>query len=247
MDRFLYVAMTGARETQLAQSVTANNLANATTTGFRATLANAGHVSMQGPGHANARAYAVQQSQGVDMTPGPLQSTGRDLDVAIDGDGWIAVMGDDGMEAYTRAGDLRVDAMGQLTTGTGRVVMGDNGPIAVPPFESMTIGSDGTISIRGLGQEAAAMAQIGRVKLVNPPLEEMQRGQDGLMRMADGQAAPADADVNLVSGMLEGSNVNVVTSLVEMIQHARNFEIQTKMMSQAEELDQSSSSLLRLS
>jgi flagellar basal-body rod protein FlgF len=246
VDRFVYVAMTGAREAQLSQSVTSHNLANASTTGFRATLSASQHVGLSGPGHAAARAYATTQGFGVDLTPGPLQTTGRDLDVALDGNGWIAVQAPDGGEAYTRAGDLQIDAFGMLTTRSGHPVLGDGGPIALPPFEALEIGIDGTVSIRPLGQEAAGLAVIERIRLVNPPPEQLRRGEDGLIRAADGALPPPAADVQLRSGMLEGSNVNVVSAMVEMIEHARNFELQIKLMNTAEQNDRASAQLMRL-
>lgn len=247
MDRFLYVAMTGARETQLAQAVTAHNLANASSTAFRATLAAADTVALQGPGHAAARAYAVTEARGIDFTPGPLNSTGRDLDVAVDGSGWIAVQAPDGSEAYTRAGDLRVDSLGLLTTGRGEPVLGNGGPIALPPYESLEIGSDGTLSIRPLGQDAAVLAEVDRIRLVDPPQQDLERGADGRIHLAAGAPEPEAVPVTLRSGMLEGSNVSVVQSMVSMIEHARAFELQVKMMSTAEDNDQSSAGLLRLS
>ncbi|HEY8519043.1 MAG TPA: flagellar basal body rod protein FlgF [Gammaproteobacteria bacterium] len=247
MDRFVYVAMTGAREAQLAQAVASHNLANASTTAFRATLAASEHVGLAGPGHAAARAYAVTQGYGVDLTPGPLQATGRDLDIAIDGEGWLAVQAPDGGEAYTRAGDLEVDAFGLLTTRAGLPVLGEGGPIALPPFESLEIGIDGTISIRPPGQDAAGLVVVDRIRLVNPPAADLRRGPDGLLRMADGLPPPAPAaDVRVRSGMLEGSNVNVVSAMVEMIEHARDFELQVKLMSTAEENDRASAALMRL-
>ncbi len=246
MDRLLYVAMTGAREAQVAQSVTSQNLANASTTGFRATLASAVHAPLTGPGHAGARAYAVTEGQGIDFTPGPLMATGRTLDVAIDGEGWLAVQAPDGGEGLTRAGDLRVDAFGMLTTATGLPVLGNGGPIALPPFESLEIAGDGTISIRPLGQDAAGLAVVERIRLVNPDPATLVRGEDGLVRVAAGEAPPAEADVRLLGGMLEGSNVNTVSAMVEMIRHARSFELQVKMMNTAQQNDQSSGALLRL-
>ncbi len=246
MDRLLYVAMTGAREAQVAQSVTSQNLANASTTGFRSTLASAAQAPLAGPGHASARTYSVTEGRGIDFTPGALMATGRDLDVAIEGEGWIAVQAPDGGEAYTRAGDLRVDAIGMLTTGTGLPVIGNGGPIALPPFETLEIAGDGTISIRPLGQDAAGLAVVERIRLVNPEPQTLRRGGDGLIRMADGQAPPPEADVRLVGGMLEGSNVTVIGAMVEMIQHARSFELQVKMMNTAEQNDRSSSDLMRL-
>lgn len=244
MDRFLYVAMTGAREVQLAQAVTANNLANVSTTGFRATLAGTAHVGLEGPGHAEARAYAAIGSQGTDFSSGPIVATGRALDVAVEGSGWIAVQAPDGGEAYTRAGDLQIDAFGRLTTGSGLPVLGDGGPIAVPPHESLQIGSDGTVSIRPLGQQASALAQVGRIRLVDPPEQELARGEDGLFRLAGGQPAEADAGVTLRSGALEGSNVSSIQAMVEMIEHARAFEMHVRLMDTAEQNDQASSRLL---
>lgn len=246
MDRFLYLAMSGAREAQIAQAAASHNLANASTTGFRAALAASEHVGLAGPGHAAARAYAVTQGQGADLTPGPLVSTGRDLDLAIDGSGWIAVQTPEGGEGYTRAGNLSVDALGMLKTRSGRPVLGDGGPIALPPFDSLEIGVDGTVSIRPRGQEAAGLVAIERIRLVDPPAGQLRRGEDGLFRMADGQPAPPAADVRVRSGMLEGSNVSVVGEMVEMIENARSFELQVKLMNTAEQNDRASAELMRL-
>ena len=246
MDRMLYVAMSGAKETALAQARNTQNLANARTTGFKASLDAFSSRHVTGPVH-ETRTYAVAEDMRVDLSPGPLQATGRDLDVAVQGEGWIAVQAPDGGEAYTRAGDLRVDSVGLLTTGTGLPVLGDGGPIAVPPFETLEIGSDGTISIRPLGQEANTLAQVDRIKLVNPDPTELVRGEDGLIRHAQGLEQPPDAGVNLVNGMLESSNVNTVEAMVRMIDLARHFEMQVKMMKTVEDNDAASASLLRLS
>ena len=246
MDRMLYIAMSGAKETALAQARNSHNLANASTTGFKASLDAFSSRPVSGPGH-DTRTYAMTEDMRVDFSSGPLQATGRDLDVAVNGVGWIAVQGPDGTEAYTRAGDLRVDSVGLLTTGTGLPVLGDGGPIAVPPFETLEIGSDGTISIRPLGQEANALAQVDRIKLVNPDPAELVRGEDGLIRHALMQEQPADAQVSLVGGMLEASNVNTVEAMVKMIDLARHFEMQVKMMKTAEDNDAASASLLRMS
>ena len=246
MDRMLYVAMSGAKETALAQARNTQNLANASTTGFKASLDAFASRPVTGPGH-DTRTYAVAEDMRVDLSPGPLQATGRDLDVAVQGEGWIAVQAPDGGEAYTRAGDLRVDSVGLLTTGTGLPVLGDGGPIAVPPFETLEIGSDGTISIRPLGQEANTLAQVDRIKLVNPDPAELVRGEDGLIRHAQRLEQPPAAGVNLVNGMLEASNVNTVEAMVRMIDLARHFEMQVKMMKTAEDNDAASASLLRLS
>jgi flagellar basal-body rod protein FlgF len=174
-----------------------------------------------------------------------LQSTGRDLDVGVNGPGWIAVQGNDGREAYTRAGDLRVDVNGVLMNGAGHPVMGESGPISVPPNSSLMIGGDGTISIVPLGQGPETTSLIGRIKLVNPTPETLARGDDGLFRMTDGTDAPADANVRLASGVLETSNVNVADAMVNMIELSRHFDLQVKAMRTAEENAASAAQLLK--
>ncbi|MEZ5542596.1 MAG: flagellar basal-body rod protein FlgF [Pseudomonadota bacterium] len=245
MDRLLYVAMSGAREAMQSQAVNAQNLANATTTGFRADLESFRSMPVYGPGHAS-RVYGVASGMGVDYTPGSALSTGRDMDVAINGDGWLAVQGPDGNEAYTRAGDLRVDSLGLLRTGAGHVVMGNGSPIAVPPFETIEIAGDGTISIRPVGATATTLTVVDRIKLVNPNVVDMEKGADGLMHMKSREPAVADGAVTLQSGALESSNVNTVEAMVNMIQLARQYETQVKIMANAEENDRAVSQLLRL-
>jgi flagellar basal-body rod protein FlgF len=245
MDRLLYVAMTGARETLRAQTANNHNLANASTNGFRADLSafQARHVAGDG---FNSRVYATASTTGFDDTTGTLMPTGRDLDVAVQGKGYIAVQGFDGREAYTRAGDLRVDSAGQLLTGNGLPVLGDAGPLAVPPHTSIAIGGDGTISIVPLGQGPETRAEVGRIKLVNPTATDLQKGTDGLLRMKDGSDAPADASAKLVSGVLETSNVNVADALVNMIELSRRFDLQVRAMKTAEDNGAASARLLSL-
>ncbi len=244
MDRFLYISMTGARETLRAQTANNHNLANASTTGFRADLSAFQTRAVAGAGYAS-RAYATSATTGWDASQGALQSTGQDLDVSVQGQGWIAVQALDGSEAYTRAGDLRVDPSGILMTGAGHPVLGDAGPISVPPHASVTVGGDGTVSIVPLGQGPQTSAILGRIKLVNPPPQSVVRGDDGLFRTADGAPAPADAAVHLVSGVLESSNVNAAEAMVNMIELARRFDLQVKAMRTAEENGASSAQLLR--
>lgn len=246
MDRMLYIGMSGAKETMLSQGMNANNLANVSTTGFREDLAQQRSMSVFGPGHPS-RVYAMTEKTGVDFTPGPIESTGRDMDLAIKQDGWFAVQARDGSEAYTRAGNMRITPQGVLVTGTGLPVMGNAGPITLPPAESVTIGSDGTISIRPLGQGAAALAVIDRIRLVNPELSELEKSTDGLFRLKSGENAIADAAVRVMPGMLERSNVSVVEAMVRMITLTRNFDMQTKIMSTAEEIDRSTNTLMRMS
>jgi flagellar basal-body rod protein FlgF len=244
MDRFLYIAMSGAKETLRSQTVNNHNLANASTTGFRADLDAFQTRAVAGSGYAS-RAYATDATTGWDPTQGTLVSTSRDLDVGVKGAGWIAVQATDGREAYTRAGDLRVEPSGMMVNGSGHPVLGDSGPISVPPNASISIGTDGTVSIVPLGQGPETMAQVGRIKLVNPPAEAVVRGEDGLFRMQDGTDAPSDANVQVASGVLETSNVNVADAMVNMIELSRQFDLQVKAMRTAEENAASAAQLLK--
>ncbi|ADJ29052.1 flagellar basal-body rod protein FlgF [Nitrosococcus watsonii] len=246
MDRMLYVAMTGAQQTMQATAANNHNLANLNTTGFRADLSQFRSIPVFGEGHPT-RVYAMAERPGVDFTPGPLQSTGRELDVAVQGEGgWLAVRSPSGGEAYTRAGNLKITSNGILTTGAGHPVLGEGGTIAIPPAQKIEIGADGTLSIRPLGQAANTLVVLDRIKLVNPPLDQLQKDEEGLMTMANGGQAPADASVSLVSGKLEASNASGVDALVEMIALARQYEMQTKMMQTAKELDTASAQMLRM-
>lgn len=244
MDRFLYISMSGAKETLRAQTVNNHNLANASTTGFRADLSAFQSRAVAGAGYAS-RAYATNATVGWDSTQGALMSTGRDLDVGINGPGWMAVQGPDGREAYTRAGDLRVDPSGLLMNGAGQTVMGEGGPISIPPNTSLLIAADGTISIVPVGQGPETTSQVGRIKLVNPAAESMARGDDGLFRTVDGTDAAPDANVRVTSGVLESSNVNVADAMVNMIELSRHFDLQVKAMRTAEENAATAAQLLK--
>ncbi|WP_148253886.1 flagellar basal-body rod protein FlgF [Aidingimonas lacisalsi] len=250
MDRILYTAMSGAKQTMDQQSVVSNNLANATTTGFRAQLSAMRAVPVQGEG-LPTRVSVAATTPGADMSPGPLNSTGRALDVAVDGSGWLAVQTDDGGEAYTRRGDLQVDADGVLTS-AGRPVMGENGPVVIPLGADVSIGEDGTISAIEPGQTADAIANVGRLKLVDPQDQQLQRGEDGLFRTlpnAEGEVVPLaqDEDVRLVSGSLEGSNVSPIETMVAMIDTARRYDMQMKSIETADENAQRANNLLSIS
>ncbi len=245
MDKSIYVAMSGAKETLRAQAANNHNLANVSTNGFRADLTAFMSRAVEGPGY-ESRAYATTSTVGWSRDSGALMTTGRDLDVAVNGEGWIAVQGADGREAYTRAGDLRVDASGQLRNGSGLAVMGDSGPLAVPPNASLMVGTDGTISIVPLGQGPETVSSVGRIKLVNPPAETLERGTDGLFRLKDGTDAPPEVTVQLATGALESSNVNAASAMVNMIELSRQFDMQLKSIKTAEEDARSAASLLRL-
>ena len=233
MDRLIYTAMTGAKHLLDQQAVVAHNLANANTTGFRAELSAFRVVPVVGDG-LNTRAFVVASTVGADLTQGGLQQTGRPLDIAVQGPGFIAVQAADGSEAYTRAGDLQVSVNGELQTRNGSAVLGDGGPIAIPPDSTLTIAPDGTVSTVSTIGVPNAVATIGRIKLVAPAESEIVRGGDGLFRAKNGNSLEADASVVLVSGTLEGSNVNVVEAMVSMIENARQFDMQMKMLHNAE-------------
>jgi flagellar basal-body rod protein FlgF len=238
--------MSGAKETLMAQGTNSSNLANANTTGFLADLQQFRSMPVFGDGYPT-RVYALSERPSVDFKSGSIIQTGNELDVALNGKGWITVQAPDGSEAYTRRGDLTLDANGQLTTGNGLPVIGNGGPIAIPPAEKIEIAPDGTISIRPLGQSSKELAIIDQILLVNPQDSDMEKGSDGLMRLKDGVTAEPDTALQLVSGALESSNVNVVDCMVDMIELSRRFDIQVKMMKSAEEMEQSSTSILRLS
>lgn len=245
MDRMLYIAMNGATQVVRAQAVNANNLANASTTGFRADLEAFSSLPLSGPGF-DSRAYAVSEGQGVDYSYGSITSTGNKLDLAINGEGWIAVQSVDGSEGYTRAGNLKVNEVGQLLTENDLPVLGNNGPIAIPPFETLNIGDDGTISIRPVGQEANTLATVNRIRLVNPDVDNLYKGRDGLLRTIDGSQVDADANVKVASGAIETSNVNPIAALTNMISLSRQFEMHVKVMETAKQNDTISLELLNI-
>jgi flagellar basal-body rod protein FlgF len=245
MDRFLYISMTGAKELLRAQATNNHNLANVSTTGFRADLSAMQARVVEGSGFAS-RVYATESATGWEQKSGAMQATGQNLDIAVQGAGWIAVQGRDGQEAYTRAGDLRVDPGGMLLNGSGHPVLGDDGPITVPEHSAVAVAADGTVSVVPIGQGPETLAKIGRIKLVNPPAADVSRGEDGLFRTRDGAPAPMDANVRVASGVLESSNVNVAEAMVNMIELSRHFDLQVKAMRAAEENGQASAQLLKL-
>jgi len=240
MDRMIYLSMAGAKATMQRQDVLANNLANASTVGFRAELHAFRAVPVEGSG-ASTRVYALESTPGYSDAPGVVSNTGRPMDVAMRGNAWLAVQGLDGTEAYTRGGSLETTADGTVVTHSGLTVLGDGGPIQVPPNSEVSIAADGTVSARGANGRSAT---VGRLKLVTPeaPLE---RGTDGLFRAPDGDL-PADATARLQDGALEGSNVSPVETMVAMITAARQFEAQMRMLQTAENNEKSAAQLLSL-
>lgn len=243
MDKLIYTAMSGAKHIFGRQASVAHNLANAVSTGFRAEehrLRAVPVVSESQP----TRVFAVDASVANDMTPGPITQTGRQLDVAVQGQGWLALALPDGSEAYTRNGSLEVNVNGVLQTKNGIPVQGDGGPVSIPPDNEITIGADGMISLKPSSGAQNTVTQVGTLKLVNPQEADLVRGADGLFRLRDGSAAEVDPNVKVVSGYLEGSNVNVVDQLVAMISLARQFETQLKLLSTAEQNDRAAAQLL---
>jgi flagellar basal-body rod protein FlgF len=239
VDRLIYTAMSGAKATLARQDVLANNLANASTTGFRAELQAFRAVPVLGDG-ASTRVFALESTVGYDGQSGAMQSTGRNLDVAMKGNAWLAVQALDGTEAYTRAGAFELSVEGQLVTPSGLPVLGDGGPITIPPNALVEVAADGTITTT-VGN--AKPQQAGKLKMVTPEAP-LLRGTDGLFRSADGGDLTADPAARLQSGALEGSNVSPVETMVAMIAAARQFEQQMKMMQSAEQKEQSATKLL---
>ena len=245
MDRLIYTAMTGAKHVFLQQAGTANNLANASTVGFKAQEHRFRAVPVQSEAMPT-RAFVVDASVADVFDEGPLMFTGRNLDVAVQGRGWLAVQLPDGSEAYTRAGSLDVDVTGLLVTKSGNSVLGDGGPISVPPDNTIEIAPDGTVSVVPTFGARNNASAIARLKLVNPPEADLVRGADGLFRLRDGQQAPASETVKVASGALEGSNVNVTDAMVNLISLSRQFEMQIKMLQTADANAQRADQLLSL-
>lgn len=245
MDKMIYLAMTGAKQTEFAQAINSNNLANVSTTGFRADLHAFSSVPIQGPG-TGSRVNAVVEAYGTDFSTGPVASTGRELDIAIQGNGFIAVQGEGGQEAYTRAGDLRIDAGGLLTNGAGHLVIGEGGPVAVPPHTSFLIGADGTVSIQPLGQGPETLAIVDRIKLADPDPRQLAKGADGLLYLPNGETADASASVRVTAGALEQSNVNIARTLVNMIELSRQYEMQVNVIKTSKEDADAAAQMMRM-
>ena len=246
MDRLIYTAMTGAKHVFMQQAGTAHNLANASTIGFKAQEHRFRAVPVQGDGMPT-RAFVVDASVQDVFNEGPLMYSGRNLDVAVEGRGWLAVQLPDGSEAYTRSGSLDVNANGLLQTKSGLTVLGDGGPLNIPPDNTIEIAPDGTVSVVPEYGARNNSNAVGRIKLVNPPETDLVRGGDGLFRLRDNQPAPADTNVRLSAGSLEGSNVNVTDAMVNLISLSRQFEMQIKLLQTADTNARQADQLISLS
>lgn len=246
MDHLLYIAMSGAKENMNSIAVRSNNLANTSTVGFKADFEQARSMQAFGDG-LPTRVFSLTERPGQNFDGGAIIMTERELDVAVQGDGWIAVQSRDGSEAYTRGGNLQINAQGMLETSSGLPVIGDGGPIQLPvPLAKVEIGIDGTISVLPQGAPANAVVEAGRIKLVKPLNTELEKGTDGLFRRKDGQLAEANVEVTLLNGAIEGSNVNAVGEMTYLISLQRQFELQVKMMKSAEDMDTQQNQLLRM-
>lgn len=245
MDQSLFIVASGADLALRAQTVHSNNLANASTVGFKADLEYFTSQFIEGEGLAT-KALPESGLSSVDFRAGGLQSTGNALDVAVDGQGFFAVQSKNGAEAYTRAGEFQIDSAGLLVNRSGLPVLGDGGPIAIPPAEHIEVGKDGTISIRAFGQASNSLAVLDRLKLVNPELNDLVKGEDGLFYRKDGGEEAADAAVTVSVGALENSNVNPVEEMTHIITLARNFEIHMKTMQAAKENDQKIDNIINM-
>ncbi|CAM2883338.1 TPA: flagellar basal-body rod protein FlgF [Legionella pneumophila] len=247
MEPILYNAISGGRSDFKRQEIIANNLANINTPGFKADLYQAQTMYMNnanGNNQFSAHSFITQNANGVDISPGEIITTGRDLDVAIDGDGWMAVQDSQGREAYTRGGSLRLNPNGQLITASGKVVLGDGGPISIPPAQSIEIGSDGTISIVPLEGDVKSLAILDRIKLVTLDRNNIYKNDEGLIQLKSG-AATANSNIKLQSGALEGSNVNAIDQMVAMISAGREFDAQMKLLSTVDDNGQKLAQLLQ--
>lgn len=246
MDKMLYIAASGAKQDLLGTAVRANNLANAQTNGFKAQLEQARAMPAFGEG-LPTRVFAMTESPTNDYDGGAMIQTDREMDVAVQGDGWFSVLDAQGKEAYSRSGSFQLGPDGVLEDASGRAVFGDAGPINLPiPLSNINFASDGTISVRPLGAPETVLEEVGRLKLVNPDLQNMVRGTDGLFRLKDGSVADEDPSVSIRNGMLEGSNVNPVEEMVSMISLQRHYELQVKIMKRAEQIDMRGNQLLRI-
>lgn len=245
MDRLVYTSLSALRGAMARQATTANNLANANTVGFRAEIANARALWVQGETF-DARAHSSEEVLSADMSEGAISETGRDLDIALEGDALLAVQADNGDEAYTRRGDLQLSDTGLLTTGAGHPVLGEQGPVTLPPADSVRIDKDGSIWVVPAGGDPNAPQQVARLKLTSPAGSDVAKGLDGLFRVRGGGALPADPLARVNSGSLEGSNVNPTKALVEMVEASRAWDQQLKLITTARELDSSAADLMRL-
>jgi flagellar basal-body rod protein FlgF len=246
MDRLIYTSLTAMRGAMARQTSIANNLANANTPGFRADLAEAQALWLDGQ-QLNSRAFASEEVQAADMTAGTVTSTGRDLDIALSGDAMLAVQAENGEIGYTRRGDLMLSASGLLTTGDGRPVQASQGPLTLPPSDSISIDEQGRIWVVPVGGDPAQPQEVDRLQIASPAGSDVVKGVDGLFRVRGGGTLPTDPDARVVTRSLESSNVSSTQALVEMIEASRSWDTQLKMLGDARDMDAATTDLMSLS
>jgi len=245
MDKLVYTALSGLRGHMSAQAAIANNIANASTIGYRADKVQFDSLQLMGPS-LETRMPSTERVIDADRIAGAFVSTGRKLDVAMTGDGWLAVQGSDGEEAYTRRGDLQISESGLLTTGDGMPVMGNGGPITIPPNQGVSFAADGSVLIVPVGGTADNPTLVDRLKLVSPKGTDTVKGLDNLLHVKGGGTLPDDLNATVHTGMLEQSNVNLTQALVDMIENQRSYEVQARLLTTTKDMDEGGSSLLRL-
>ncbi len=246
MDKLLYTVTNGAQQTMDSQTIRMHNLANVDTIGFRASLEHVQGTEVAG-GRLSSRVHVRSNNNFSDFKQGPMVTTGRDLDVALNTEGWLAVQTKEGKEAYSRAGGLQINGLLQLTNAEGNLVLGDGGPIVIPEAEKVTIGPDGSITVQPKGQGPDTVATIGRLKLVEIPNEVLARGSEGYFYRTDGLAATQPSpNVTVSAGVLEGSNVNPMQTLTEIVMFARQYEIQMNMIQKAQDIASRETQLMNM-
>uniref|UniRef100_UPI0035CB50D2 flagellar basal body rod protein FlgF n=1 Tax=uncultured Sphingomonas sp. TaxID=158754 RepID=UPI0035CB50D2 len=245
MDKLVYTAASGLKAHLASQAAIANNMANASTIGFRADRVVFDRLSLKGS-EFETRTPSSAEVVDADRKAGTIQQTGRPLDVAVASDSWLTVQATDGTEAYTRRGDLEIAPSGVLQTGDGFPVIGSGGPITIPPAQSVSISSSGEISIVPIGGDAKNPQIIDTLKLASAKGSTTVKGTDNLLYVKGGGVLPADMDAKIESGALEGSNVNMTQALVDMIENQRSYEVQANLMKSAKDMDESSASVMRL-
>ncbi|MFC3783498.1 flagellar basal-body rod protein FlgF [Sphingopyxis italica] len=245
MDRLIYTSLTAMRGSMSRQTAIANNLANAQTPGFRADIANAQSLWLDGSG-LDARAMASEEVLGADMRAGTVTQTGRDLDIAMQGDALLVVQATNGEEAYTRRGDLQISPSGLLTTGDGHPVQGGQGPVTIPPADAISIDQEGRVWVVPQGGDPENPQEVDRLRLATPTGSEIAKGLDGLFRVKGEGILPDDPEARLLTRSLEGSNVTATSALVEMIEASRSWDTQLKMISDVRDMDSATANLMQL-
>ena len=245
MDRLIYTSLTAMRGSMSRQTAIANNLANAQTPGFRADIANAQSLWLDGSG-LDARAMASEEVLGADMRAGTVTQTGRDLDIAMQGDALLVVQATNGEEAYTRRGDLQISPSGLLTTGDGHPVQGGQGPVTIPPADAISIDQEGRVWVVPQGGDPENPQEVDRLRLATPTGSEIAKGLDGLFRVKGGGILPDDPEARLLTRSIEGSNVTATSALVEMIEASRSWDTQLKMISDVRDMDSATANLMQL-